>query len=207
MNNSGGQAYWQKIYSEKAETEVSWFQESPAISLELIEKFNAGPDTRIADIGGGASRLVDWLLEKGFQSITVLDLSDVALSKAKGRLGDKARSVTWIADDATTWEPPATYDIWHDRATFHFFTDMQDRGAYLQRLGRSLRVGGHAIIATFALDGPERCSGLPIVRYSPETLAETLGDKFELIETQHKSHVTPWGAKQSFHFSVFRHVG
>lgn len=207
MTNAGGQAHWQEIYSKRAETDVSWFQENPAISLELIEKFSAGPGTRIVDIGGGASRLVDELLAKGFHSITVLDLSEAALAKARDRLGDKANKVTWVADDATSWEPPTAYDIWHDRATFHFFTEKQDRDAYLQRLERSLNVGGCAVIATFGPDGPERCSGLPIVRYSPETLAETLGDKFELIETRHESHVTPWGATQSFQFSVFHHIG
>jgi len=206
MSYAAGQTHWQGIYSTKAEADVSWFQKSPVLSIELIKKFNHGPAAQIVDIGGGTSRLVDALLDNGFRSITVLDLSEAALKKAKDRLEQKANSVTWIVDDATSWEPPAIYDVWHDRATFHFLTEKQARDAYLLRLERNLKIGGHVIIATFAPDGPERCSGLPIVRYSPETLAETLGDKYELVESRHDDHLTPWGAPQSFQFSVFRRL-
>jgi hypothetical protein len=137
----------------------------------------------------------------------VLDLSAAALAAAKHRLGASAEQVSWIVADATTWEPARVYDIWHDRAAFHFLTDANDRDAYIARLGRGLRIGGHAIIATFALDGPEKCSGLPVARYDSASLGQTLGDKFRLIDTQRHEHTTPWDSRQIFQFSVFRREG
>lgn len=198
------QAHWEAIYSTKGENEVSWFQENPAPSLDLIVQAGASPASTVIDIGGGASRLVDALLERGFRAITVLDLSEAALATAKERIGGRAEQVCWIAADATTWEPPKTYDIWHDRAAFHFLTEEQDRAAYVSCLARALAPGGQAIIATFALDGPERCSGLPVVRYDPPSLSRTLGNTFELIDSRQHQHTTPWGSNQSFQFSVFR---
>src|SRR4051812_14595300 len=150
------QAHWENVYASKGESEVSWFQENPALSLELIASAGAGPDTAIIDIGGGASRLVDRLLDRGFRTVTVLDLSEAALCAAAARLGDRAAQVSCLVADATLWQPAQAYDIWHDRAAFHFLIDAADRGAYLARLKQALKVGGHAIIATFAPDGPER---------------------------------------------------
>ncbi len=171
------QAHWQNVYTRKSENEVSWFQENPAPSLELIAQVGATPASAIIDIGGGASRLVDNLIDRGFDDVTVLDLSEAALEAAKARLGTRADQVHWIVADATIWEPQKAYDIWHDRAAFHFLTEEGDRAAYLARLERAVKVGGYAIIATFALDGPERCSGLPVVRYDPASLGQTLGPR------------------------------
>jgi trans-aconitate methyltransferase len=206
MQHEDRQAHWQKVYATKAETDVSWFQDTPAPSLELIAKVGATPASAIIDIGGGASRLVDHLLDRGFENVTVLDLSAAALDAAKTRLGDRSTKVHWIVADATAWAPSTTYDIWHDRAAFHFLTEAADRAAYLARLDQALKPGGHAIIATFAPDGPEKCSGLPVMRYDAESLGKALGPGFALIETLRHAHATPWGAAQAFQFSVFRRV-
>jgi ubiquinone/menaquinone biosynthesis C-methylase UbiE len=197
-------AHWEEVYARKGETEVSWFQEDPTHSLKLIAQIEAARGSAIIDIGGGASRLVDKLLDKGFEDITVLDLSAAALEAARARLGDRSARVHWLVADATTWEPPKTYDVWHDRAAFHFLTEEPDRAAYLARLRRTLKVGGYAIIATFAPDGPEKCSGLPVMRYDSSSLGRTLGPTFQLVHTKRHEHATPWGSKQIFQFSVFR---
>ena len=204
METGSRQAHWERVYTTKGENEVSWFQDNPAPSLELIAAVGATPATAIIDIGGGASRLVDGLLAKGFRALTMLDLSGAALKAAKSRLGAQAEKVDWIVADATLWEPTEVYDIWHDRAAFHFLTEENDRVAYIERMKKALRAGGHAIVATFAPDGPERCSGLRVMRYDAETLGRTLGQEFDLIETRRHSHTTPWGSTQSFQFSVFR---
>ena len=199
-------AHWENVYSTKGEAEVSWFQDRPEPSLELISLVGAGADTAVVDIGGGASRLVDVLLAKGIKDITVLDLSAEALKVARLRLGASAESVHWIVGDATEWEPPQDYDIWHDRAAFHFLTEDRQQLAYLDRLARSLRIGGHVIIGTFAPDGPEKCSGLPVTRHSEETLAALLGDGFTLIDHRRHDHATPWGSTQRFQYSTFRRM-
>jgi len=204
MQSESRQAHWQNVYTKKGENEVSWFQENPAPSLELIAQVGATSTSAIIDIGGGASRLVDNLVELDFENITVLDLSEAALEAAKDRLGGRAARVQWIVADATVWEPREAYDVWHDRAAFHFLTEERDRAAYIARLEGALKVGGHAIIATFALDGPERCSGLAVVRYDPVSLGQTLGRTFQLVDTRQHAHATPWGSNQSFQFSVFR---
>jgi ubiquinone/menaquinone biosynthesis C-methylase UbiE len=204
MQSESRQAHWQNVYTKKGENEVSWFQENPAPSLELIAQIGATPASAIIDIGGGASRLVDNLIDRGFEDVTVLDLSEAALDAAKERLGSRAAQVHWIVADATVWEPPKSYDIWHDRAALHFLTEDRDRAAYVARLERALKVGGYAIIATFALDGPERCSGLPVMRYDPLSLGQTLGRTFQLVDTRRHAHATPWGTEQSFQFSLFR---
>jgi trans-aconitate methyltransferase len=172
MNDSSRQHHWEKVYTTKGESEVSWFQETPAPSLELIELVGAIPGSAIIDIGGGASHLVNSLVSRGYEDVTVLDLSAAALAAARSRIGDKANRVAWITADVTTWQPSRTYDVWHDRAAFHFLTEPNDQAAYIARLRRALRVGGHAIIATFALDGPERCSGLMVSRYDANTQAQ-----------------------------------
>jgi SAM-dependent methyltransferase len=204
MQAESRQAHWEGVYTQKGESEVSWFQENPAPSLELIEQAGATAASAIIDVGGGASRLVDNLIDQDFEHVTVLDLSDAALQAAKARLGGRASQVHWIRADATVWEPVKVYDVWHDRAAFHFLTEDRDRAAYVVRLERALKVGGHAIIATFALDGPERCSGLPVVRYDPVSLGQTLGRTFQLVDTRLHAHATPWSSTQSFQFSVFR---
>ena len=143
-------------------------------------------------------------MEMGFQAVTVLDLSEAAIAVAKARLGNRANKVKWVIADVTTWEPQQVYDLWHDRAALHFLTEKHDRTAYVARLSKAVKPGGHAIIATFAPDGPERCSGLPVVRYDAESLGWVLGDAFELIETRRHQHMTPRGSEQRFQFSVFR---
>ena len=196
MSGFNRQAHWQQVYNEKGENQVSWFQERPAISLELTEAVGAALDSAIIDIGGGASRLVDALVENGYRDLTVLDLSESAVSIAKKRLGRRAATVKWIVADVTEWEPPTTYDLWHDRAAFHFLTEESDRIAYVERLTKALRSGGHAIIGTFALDGPERSSGLPVVRYDGAQLSISLGSAFVLHDT---TTITRRGAP----FSIF----
>lgn len=196
--------HWDHVYATKGEAEVSWFQDSPAISLELIRAANPDPGASVIDVGGGASRLVDALLQHGYRDLAVLDLSAHALDAAKRRIGHAASMVDWIVADATTWQPAKAYDIWHDRAAFHFLTEARDRAAYVARLRSAVASGGHVIIATFAPDGPEKCSGLPVQRYDGASLAAELGPEFELIETRSETHHTPWNSTQAFQFSRLR---
>lgn len=207
MNEPSRRNHWEKVYATKGENQVSWFQKTPAPSLELIEFAGAIPGSGIIDIGGGASRLADCLASQGYEDVTVLDLSAAALAAARSRMGDKANRVRWIAADVTDWEPSRSYDVWHDRAAFHFLNLPEDQAAYVDRLRRALRPGGHAIIGTFAPDGPERCSGLVVSRYDAHSLAAVLGSGFELIDTRRHEHTTPWGARQKFQFSTFRREG
>jgi hypothetical protein len=179
MSEVSRQHHWENVYATKGESEVSWFQRAPTQSLELMTCAGATTQMAVIDIGGGASRLVDSLVAMNFH-------------------------VAWVVADVTSWEPHRTYDLWHDRAAFHFLTEERDRAAYIARLTKSLKLGGHAIIATFAPDGPERCSGLPVMRYDAESLGQALGGTFELIETRRDEHLTPWGSKQRFQFSMFR---
>jgi SAM-dependent methyltransferase len=198
------QVHWDRVYTTKAETEVSWFQERPAISLDLLQAAGATPRSAIIDIGGGASRLVDALVALGYKDVTVLDIAGAALDAARVRLGQIAASVRWVVADVTRWQPDRRYDLWHDRATFHFLVDEADRRAYVDTMRRALASGGHAVIGIFALDGPERCSGLPIVRYDAASLRATLGPDFALVESRCEEHRTPAGATQSFNFGLFR---
>lgn len=199
--------HWQNVYATKGEAEVSWFQDSPTISLDMIRAARPDRDAAIIDIGGGASRLVDALLREGYRDLTVLDLSANALDTAKKRIGAAASTVDWIVADATTWRPMKTYDVWHDRAAFHFLTDPHDRAAYVERLRLAVKPEGHVIIATFAPDGPEACSGLPVQRHDSASLAAELEPDFELVETRSETHRTPWNSTQAFQFSRFRRRG
>ena len=203
---SDRESHWQSVYSTKSETEVSWFQASPTLSLALMRIAGAVAHSAIVDIGGGASRLVDLLLAEGFQDLTVLDLSPAALDQAKRRLGDNAKRVSWVVSDVTTWSPPKAYDIWHDRASLHFLVDPADQQAYVERLRMALREGGAVVLGTFAPDGPEKCSGLPVARHDARSLAAVLGSGFELIHERREIHFTPWASAQSFQFGVFRRV-
>lgn len=199
--------HWQNVYATKSETEVSWFQASPAISFEMIRAASPDRAAAIIDVGGGASRLVDALLQDGYRNLAVLDLSANALDIAKKRIGAAASTVDWIVADATTWRPTKTWDVWHDRAAFHFLTDPHDRAAYVERLRSAVAPDGQVIIATFAPDGPEKCSGLPVQRHDSASLSAELGPEFELVETRSETHHTPWHSTQAFQFSRFRRRG
>ena len=204
MSGVSRKSHWDNVYTTKSETEVSWFQEDPAPSLELIALAGLSKGASIIDVGGGASRLVDILVERNLGPVTVLDVSAAALDAARKRLGSRAADVQWVTADITAWEPTQTYDLWHDRAAFHFLTDPADQSAYVERLKKAVRRGGHVVIGTFALDGPEKCSGLPIVRHDAASLSNILGTDFKLIDARRHDHVTPWGAVQKFQFSTFR---
>lgn len=199
--------HWEQIYATKASEDVSWFQEHAGLSLELIHNTGLGINAGIIDVGGGASKLVDALAEEDYQDLTVLDISAASLDIAKQRLGSHAQSISWIVDDITNTKLPANrFDIWHDRAVFHFLTDKDDRHAYVKQVMRAVRPDGHVIIATFSDDGPEKCSGLPVVRYKPETLHATFGDNFTLVQHQKESHKTPLGNVQQFVYCHFRKI-
>ncbi len=204
---AGGQQHWEDVYGARSEDALTWFEATPAVSLDLVRD-HLQPGEPFIDIGAGASRLVDVLIEEGFGPITVLDVSGAALAVSRQRLGPRGESVTWIEADITTWEPDRTYAVWHDRAVFHFLTDADDRAGYARALFDALRPGGIGIIATFADDGPEMCSGLPVVRYAPEALAQELDrllpGRFEMLEATRHVHITPKGNRQSFQYSVFR---
>jgi len=198
------QAHWQRVYEEKPDDQVSWFQAHPTVSLALIGETGLGPDARILDVGGGASRLVDHLIAQGFRAITILDIAQAALERVRRRLGQRAEGVAWVVADITGWAPPASFDLWHDRAVFHFLTDPADRAAYAAVMAATVPGGGQAIIATFAPDGPERCSGLPVCRYDAQGLAAQFALPFELVNERTEDHRTPAGKIQHFQFVRLR---
>jgi SAM-dependent methyltransferase len=200
------QTHWQNVYQTKGEREVSWFQEMPSISLDLIRATGVSSNALIIDIGAGASRLVDALIAEGFHSLSVLDVSETALATSRERLGPKAAKVEWIVADITGWQPGKRYDLWHDRAAFHFLTAPADRAAYAACVRTALGPGGHVIIGTFAPDGPERCSGLPIIRHDAGSIGEVLGPSFKLIECRRHDHLTPGSTIQRFQFSRFQRL-
>lgn len=198
-------SHWETIYTQKRPEDVSWYQPHLTISLRLLANAGLRPDSRLIDVGGGASTLVDDLLEQGVKEITVLDIAGQALAVSKMRLGKRAERVTWIeADIMRAQLSSASYDLWHDRAVFHFLTNAEDRRRYLATMRDALKPGGHAILATFSLHGPPRCSGLEVVRYSPDTLQAELGDGFRLMEALEEAHQTPSGAVQQFIYGRFQ---
>jgi len=197
--------HWDRVYADKAPESVSWYQARARLSMKLVERAGLARSGPIIDVGGGASVMVDDLLDAGYRDVAVLDISGAALDRARTRLGPRAGEVTWIEADVVEADLPAgSFDLWHDRAVFHFLVHPGDRLAYLRTLQRALRPRGHAIIATFAEDGPERCSGLPVQRYSPRQLQEQLGAGFALVGQEDEEHVTPAGAVQRFQYSLFR---
>ncbi len=204
MIKAGRGEHWESVYRAKGEAGVSWFQEEPRLSLELIRSVAPAGGGRIIDVGGGASVLVDRLLDRSFEEIAVLDLSETALGKARARLGERAGRVRWIVADVTEAPELGTFDLWHDRALFHFLTDPADRIRYVDLARRTVRAGGHLIIATFADDGPKRCSDLDVGRYDASSLASELGEGFSLVGESREIHTTPWGSSQAFFYGVFR---
>ncbi len=196
--------HWERVYKTKAIDAVSWYQEHAQLSMRLIRDTGVAVAVSIIDVGGGASVLVDELLAAGYSKLTVLDLSGAAIGAAQTRLGPLAGRVQWLEGDITTIELPAQhYEVWHDRAVFHFLTAPQQRAAYVRALVRAVRPGGHVIIATFAEDGPTQCSGLPVVRYRAEQLHAELGDGFELVSHAVEEHHTPFGTVQKFVYCRF----
>ncbi len=197
--------HWETVYSTKATNAVSWFQAHAKISRRLIRATGVTADGSIIDVGGGASTLVDDLLAEGFKNVTVLDLSGAALDAARHRLDSLASTVRWREADITqTVLPMHAYDVWHDRAVFHFLTTPEARAAYVSNIRRSVKPGGYVIVATFGPEGPERCSGLPVCRYDAVALSNELGEDFTLVESLLDVHLTPGGASQQFLYCSFR---
>lgn len=196
--------HWNQVYQTKAPDDVSWFQTQPAISLKLIEAAGIGKDEGIIDVGGGASVLVDFLLDAGFSKLAVLDISAAALEHARQRLGSRASLVEWCEADVTSFNPPRQFWLWHDRAVFHFLTDKADRQRYVETLQRTLTPGGQVIIASFAIDGPLKCSGLEVARYDAAAISAELGAGFQLVKQVDETHTTPWATEQKFSYFRFK---
>ena len=198
-------AHWETVYQTRAVDEVSWYRPHLEVSLRLIEQATPDTGSAVIDVGGGEATLVDDLLARGYSDLTVLDISPAAIKVAKGRLGSSGAPVHWIVGDITKVElEAARYDVWHDRAVFHFLTSADDRAAYVRQVARAVRLGGHVIVATFGPDGPEKCSGLDVVRYDAENLHGEFGSKFRLLDSVTELHETPWGTPQQFMYCFCR---
>ena len=201
----GRQEHWDAVYGRKAPQEVSWYRPHLDRSLEFIDRARLSPDAAIIDVGGGESTLVDDLLARGYRNVTVLDLSETAIARAQARLGRAAARVTWIVGDITRVElPEHRYDFWHDRAVFHFLIEDEARRRYVAAVRHALKPGGHIVVATFGPEGPERCSGLPVARYSPEGIHDQFGDQFTKIGSESELHQTPSGSEQEFVYCYCR---
>ncbi len=200
-------AHWEGVYRTKSPDAVSWYQPTPATSLALVDAAHVPTSAPVIDVGAGASALVDGLLDRGFRDVTLLDLSASALDVTRGRLGLRASSVTFVVADVTAWQPSHAFGLWHDRAVFHFLAEASQREAYRRVLAESLAPGAVAILATFGENGPEKCSGLPVRRYSVESLAAEFRDVLELEQARTELHTTPWQSTQEFVFGRFRRRG
>jgi len=202
MNDTSGKKHWETVYATKGPDQVSWTQQVPKTSLDFIHSFGLDKTARIIDVGGGDSRLVDYLLDEGYEHITVLDISATALEKAKLRLGNNAAQVNWVVSDITEFVPVHSYDIWHDRATFHFLTTEEQVSKYLDIARES--VNGYMTIGTFSTDGPEKCSGLAIKQYDEQMLTKELEDGFKKLKCITEDHTTPFDTIQNFLFCSFK---
>ena len=198
---SSSRAFWDQVYRERTSTNVSWYQGSPAISIRLVTSVSSR-DSSVIDLGGGASYLVDSLAELGYHDLSVLDISDDALSEVRLRRETSGAPVSLLVTDVTDWSPQRQYDVWHDRAVFHFMVSAENREAYLTAMRDAVAPGGHVLLATFAEDGPEQCSGLPVQRYSVDELATIAGAGFALEASEREIHTTPWGSQQPFNWVV-----
>ena len=194
--------HWDSVYKEKGDEDLSWFQPTPETSLSLIQEFASSKTSRIIDVGGGTSTLPAALLQNGFSDVTVLDISLVALEQSRARLGHNGGKVKWIHASVTEFKPSEVYEVWHDRAVFHFLTRDEDRKAYVRALGAAIP-SGCAIISTFAMSGPEKCSGLPVERYDAGKITSQMGAEFRLVKSFEETHATPWGTRQQFANFVF----
>ena len=202
MNNK---KHWENVYQTKGRNEVSWFREHLDTSMRMITNTGVGKDAAIIDVGGGNSTLVDDLLDSRFVNVSVLDISANAIGGSQERLGAKANDVDWIVADITAAKLPFEhYDVWHDRAVFHFLTDEDDRRKYVELVTRSLKPNGHIIVASFSLEGPQKCSGLDVMRYSPETMHNEFGGPFQLVDSLAETHNTPFGTTQEFVYCYCR---
>jgi SAM-dependent methyltransferase len=190
--------HWDEVYTRRGSEEVSWFQSEPTVSLELINALGIDRAAAVIDVGGGASTLVDHLLAAGFEDVSVLDVSDVALQVGRSRIGAPAARVAWLREDVLAWRPERRFGLWHDRAVFHFLTEARDRETYLETMWSAIKPGGGLVMATFADDGPEQCSGLPVRRYPAEELVALLGPRFAMAESRREFHMTPGGVVQLF---------
>lgn len=204
MQMKDSKAHWENIYQTKKFPEVSWYQEKPETSLKIIRSFNLPKSAKIIDVGGGDSYLVDFLLEEGYENISVLDISAKALQKAKKRLGVKGKNINWIAADITEFEPQVHYDLWHDRAAFHFLTEATKIEKYKEVLKTSLNKEAYMILATFSENGPTKCSGQTIKQYSKEELSSLFSEGFKKITCENLNHTTPSGNAQNFSFCSFQ---
>ncbi|HEY9183867.1 MAG TPA: class I SAM-dependent methyltransferase [Salegentibacter sp.] len=202
--STASKTHWEKVYKSKKYEEATWYQEKPLTSLEMIAALDLPETAAIIDVGGGDSNLVDYLMEEGYRDISVLDISEKALDHAQERLGERAEQVSWIAADASSFEPEKMYHLWHDRAAFHFLTEKEQVEDYLINLERSVKRGGFVVLATFSEYGPTKCSGREIKQYSKEELSALLEEKFETLECRNVDHITPSGGKQNFTFCSFR---
>lgn len=201
----GTREHWNEVYLTKDSTEMSWYEEHLQLSLQLIKETGKNTSSQIIDIGSGTSTLVDDLMLRGYQNIDLLDISEAAINVAQQRLGPRANAVHWLKADVTEIQlPQSHYDIWHDRAVFHFLTHANDRQKYIETVQSSVKAGGNIILATFALDGPSVCSGLKTVRYDADSLQNELGDNFDLLNSVSESHQTPFGTEQKFIYCCFR---
>ena len=202
--NISEQQHWNKVYSTKAEDEVSWFQHYPKTSMEFVELFNLPLDANIIDIGGGDSHFVDALLDKGYKNIYVLDISATAIEKAKQRLGERASKVQWIVSDVTKFEPPIQFDFWHDRSAFHFLTTENKIYKYVSIAEDAIRKDGYLILGTFSENGPSKCSGLEIKQYSEASMSARFEGAFERVKCITENHITPFNTIQNFLFCSFK---
>ena len=204
MENFNRKNHWESIYQTKQLNEVSWYQLVPQTSLDLISKYVKSYDAKIIDIGGGDSFLVDNLLQLGYTNISVLDISEAAIERAKIRLGENTNKVSWIVCDISKFEPTEKYDFWHDRAAFHFLTDKEDINRYISTVNKAITTNGILTIGTFSENGPKKCSGIEITQYTEESLANLFPNEFEKIESFYVDHPTPFDTVQNFVFGVFR---
>jgi 2-polyprenyl-3-methyl-5-hydroxy-6-metoxy-1,4-benzoquinol methylase len=195
--------HWENVYTTKSTTEVSWYQRVPSMSLSLIEAAGIGKKDAIIDVGGGASALIDCLLDRGFMDVSVLDIAASAIASARKRLGERAAKVHWYENDVTVFDLGVKFRLWHDRAVFHFLTEAKDRAAYLRNLDKHLAQDGHVMIATFSRNGPTKCSGLDIVQYDEESISRELGAAFRLRKSVTETHITPSNKEQEFKYFHF----
>jgi SAM-dependent methyltransferase len=204
MNSTDRKIHWENIYSQKQSKDLSWYQEVPVTSLNFVKELNLPKTAKIFDNGGGDSHFVDYMFDMGYNDITVLDISETALQKTKERLGKKANKIKWIICDEAKCNPGEQYDLWHDRAAFHFLTDENEIQSYVQTIGKCIKPGGYLVIGTFSEEGPKKCSGIEITQYTEKSMVEKFGKYFKVLKCIKVNHVTPFNTTQNFIFCSFK---